>query len=79
MGPLSGLPKLRQLVMAIGFAPTQETLRAASHTAALPPRYGSRKVWRPFPSVQTAMPAPVLLTRRRAASPPGPITVLSCT
>ena len=38
----SGLPKLRQSVMATGRAPEHETLRAASADAVLAPTYGSR-------------------------------------
>ena len=38
---VSGLPKLRQSVIASGRAPTDTTLRAASTTAIIAPRYGS--------------------------------------
>src|SRR5579863_3574177 len=38
----SGFPKLRQLVAATGVAPEQATLRAASATACMAPRRGSR-------------------------------------
>ena len=37
-----GLPKFRQFVIAIGRAPVQATLRAASATAIRPPVRGSR-------------------------------------
>ena len=39
---LRGLPKLRQLVMAIGTAPVHATLRAASATAPIAPARGFR-------------------------------------
>ena len=38
----SGLPKFRQSESPIGSAPEQATLRAASHTAIIPPTNGSR-------------------------------------
>ena len=37
-----GLPKFRQLVAPSGRAPAQATLRAASATASMAPRRGSR-------------------------------------
>ena len=37
---------------------------------------GSRKTWRPLPSVETASPRRVPLTRRTAASEPGRTSVL---
>ena len=42
IGGFSGLPKFRQLVAAIGRAPVQATLRAASATAFIAPSLGSR-------------------------------------
>src|SRR2546427_7407857 len=60
-----------QSVTPTGVAPEQETLRAASHTAMAAPRRGSRKTWRPLPSVDTASARGVPFTRRTAASEPG--------
>src|SRR3954470_14252284 len=62
--------------MAIGRAPVQATLRAASATAMRPPTRGSRYTYRPLQSVLTAIALLVPRTRRTAASPPGPTTVL---
>ena len=65
-----------QSVTPTGVAPEQETLRAASHTAMAAPRRGSRKTWRPLPSVDTASARGVPFTRRTAASEPGRTRVL---
>src|SRR6266403_894202 len=51
----SGLPKLRQLVAAMGRAPEAATLRAASATACMAPTFGLRKHQRPLPSVERAV------------------------
>src|SRR5712691_11960232 len=78
----SGLPKLRQLVAAIGRAPLQATLRAASATACIAPTRGLSWHQRPLPSVESArarFTSPVLgsLMRTTAASlAPGPANVL---
>src|SRR5207302_1269806 len=78
----SGLPKLRQFVAAMGRAPLQATLRAASATACIEPMRGFNWHQRPLPSVERAsarFTAPVLgsLTRTTAASlAPGPASVL---
>ncbi len=69
------MPKFRQFVIAIGCAPVQATLRAASATAIAPPVYGSRYVYAAFPSVVTAIAFFVPLMRSTAASLPGPATV----
>src|SRR5437773_7972377 len=50
----SGLPKLRQFVAAIGCAPLQATLRAASATACIAPTRGFNWHQRPLPSVESA-------------------------
>ena len=50
----SGLPKLRQLVTPIGVAPAQATLRAASATASIAPRFGSSSTKRPLQSTEIA-------------------------
>src|SRR5260370_5820843 len=77
----SGLPKLRQFVAAMGRAPLQATLRAASATACIAPRRGFNWHQRPLPSVESAsarFTAPVLgsLMRTTAASlAPGPAKV----
>src|SRR6202041_612179 len=72
----SGLPKFRQFVAAMGRAPVQATLRAASTTACMAPRRGLRKHQRPFPSVDSAIARLVSFRRRTAASPePGPMRV----
>src|SRR6266851_1530935 len=74
----SGLPKLRQFVAAMGRAPLQATLRAASATACMAPTRGFNWHQRPFPSVESAsarFTTPVLgsLMRTTAASlAPGP-------
>src|SRR5246500_1434812 len=60
----SGLPKLRQLVAAMGRAPEAATLRAASATACMAPTLGLRKHQRPLPSVERA--------RARTNFPSGP-------
>ena len=72
----SGEPKFKQSVTPRGAPPEQETLRAASHTAMAAPCRGSRKTWRPFPSVDTASARRVPLTRSTAASEPGRTSVL---
>src|SRR2546427_6808503 len=78
----SGLPKLRQLVAAMGRAPLQATLRAASATACMAPTRGLSWHQRPLPSVESAsarFTTPVFgsLMRTTAASlAPGPARVL---
>src|SRR5229473_5058706 len=78
----SGLPKFRQFVAAMGRAPLQATLRAASATACIAPTRGFNWHQRPLPSVESArarFTAPVLgsLMRTTAASlAPGPARVL---
>src|SRR3989441_6805020 len=78
----SGLPKLRQFVAAIGCAPLQATLRAASATACIAPTRGFNWHQRPLPSVESArarFTTPVFgsLMRTTAASlAPGPAKVL---
>src|SRR5437879_9754905 len=82
----SGLPKLRQLVAAMGRAPLAATLRAASATACMAPRRGLSWHQRPLPSVESARARIVLpvgvsrsdsLMRMTAASlVPGPARVL---
>src|ERR1700723_3750102 len=72
----SGLPKFRQFVAAMGRAPVQATLRAASTTACIAPRRGSRKHQRPLPSVAREIARLVSFRRSTAASPdPGPTRV----
>src|SRR5438270_6553845 len=77
----SGLPKLRQLVAAMGRAPLDATLRAASATACMAPTRGFNWHQRPFPSVDSAsarFTSPVFgsLMRITAASlAPGPANV----
>src|SRR5262249_5505777 len=75
----SGLPKLRQLVAASGFAPVQDTLRAASATACIAPILGSSQHQRPFPSSAMAIERLDPLIRISPASAPGPSTVFDCT
>src|ERR1700688_3200548 len=82
----SGLPKLRQLVAAMGRAPDAATLRAASATACMAPTLGLRKHQRPLPSVERARARIIFplgpsfsdsLMRTTAASlAPGPARVL---
>ena len=60
---------------AAGRAPVQATLRAASHTALIPPRRGSSQVRRPFPTSDTAIAREDGVSRTTAASPPGRTTV----
>src|ERR1700730_12334317 len=73
----SGLPKFKQFVAAIGFAPEHATLRAASATACMAPRRGFNWHQRPFPSVARANARFVPLIRTTAASPaPGTASVL---
>src|ERR1700732_3421747 len=73
----SGLPKFKQLVAAIGFAPEHATLRAASATACMAPKRGFNWHQRPFPSVASANARFVPFIRTTAASPaPGTATVL---
>ena len=73
----SGLPKFRQFVAAIGRAPVQATLRAASATACIAPTRGERKHQRPLPSVASASARFDSFSRTTAASPaPGPTRVL---
>ena len=72
----SGLPKLRQSVMAIGSPPTQAMLRAHSATACRAPRRGSRKHQRALAPTESASPlrawrASPVASRTTAASPPG--------
>src|SRR6516164_6183494 len=77
----SGLPKLRQLVAAMGRAPETATLRAASATACMAPSLGLSWHQRPLQSVESASPriTPFLsdsLMRTTAASlAPGPARV----
>ena len=77
----SGLPKLRQFVAAMGRAPLQATLRAASATACIAPTRGFNWHQRPLPSVESAsacFTTPVFgsLMRTTAASlAPGPASV----
>ena len=69
----SGLAKLRQLVIAAGFAPVATTLRAASQTAIIAPCLASSAVYRELPSVASASPtacprpAPALHHRREGS------------
>src|SRR6202040_719335 len=78
----SGLPKLRKFVAAMGRAPDDATLRAASATACMAPTRGFNWHQRPLPSVESArarFTTPVLgsLMRTTAASlAPGPARVL---
>src|SRR5215470_470768 len=78
----SGLPKLRQLVAAMGRAPEAATLRAASATACMAPSLGLSWHQRPLQSVESASArtTPFLsdsLIRTTAASlAPGPASVL---
>src|SRR6266403_507016 len=77
----SGLPKFKQLVVAIGRAPLAATLRAASATACIAPTRGFNWHQRPLPSVASAsarLTTPVFgsLMRTTAASlAPGPARV----
>src|SRR5882724_880504 len=78
----SGLPKLRQLVAAMGRAPDAATLRAASATACMAPTRGFSQHQRPLPSVESARARLTILVcgslmRTTAASlAPGPARVL---
>src|SRR5258706_14698143 len=72
----SGLPKLRQLVAAMGRAPLAATLRAASATACMAPTPGLSWHHRPFASVEggvAGLTAPVsgslMLTRAGLVAP----------
>src|SRR5439155_19670021 len=72
----SGLPRLRQSVIASGVAPTHTTLRIASATAAAAPTNGSTDATRGCASIATAMPSLRPLMRMTPASPyPGVTTV----
>jgi len=64
-----------QSVTPSGRPPAHDTLRAASHTAMAAPRRGSRKTWRPLPSVDIAIARRVPLMRSTAASEPGRTSV----
>src|ERR1700682_1335658 len=64
----SGLPKFRQLVAAMGRAPEEATLRAASATACIAPTRGFSWHQRPLPSVERAKARLVPLMRTTAAS-----------
>src|SRR5215467_10955277 len=75
----SGLPKLRQLVAATGFAPVHETLRADSATACIAPSLGSSQHQRPLPSSAIASARFEPLMRINPPSAPGPSTVFDCT
>src|SRR5262245_52019946 len=72
----SGLPKLRQSVIASGLAPVQAIERAASATAIAAPPYGSSAQKNGLTSLLIARALRVPLTRTSAASPPGRSTVL---
>src|SRR6201993_1143790 len=78
----SGLPKLRQLVAAMGRAPEAATLRAASATACIAPTLGLSWHQRPLASVERARARTTpffsdSLMRTTAASlAPGPASVL---
>ena len=76
MARLSGLPKFNPSVIAIGVAPTHDTLRQASATAAAAPLYGSAITNLLLQSTDIASAFFVPLMRMTAASPPGPATVL---
>src|SRR5712671_7676429 len=77
----SGLPKLRQFVAAMGRAPLQATLRAASATACIAPTRGFNWHQRPLPSVASAsarFTTPVfgsLILITAASLAPGPASV----
>ena len=71
----SGLPKLRQLVIAAGSAPLHATFRTACATASRPPRRGSSATRAPSPSRATATARLDGVSRTTAASPPGRSTV----
>ncbi len=71
----SGLPKLRQLVIAAGSAPLHATFRTACATASRPPRRGSSATRAPSPSSATATARFDGVRRTTAASPPGRSTV----
>src|SRR3990170_2732309 len=72
---LSGFPKFRQSVRAIGRAPLAARLRAASATAILAPALGSRKQYRELQSTVRARPLSVPFILTTAASEPGQTTV----
>src|SRR5277367_2358781 len=78
----SGLPKLRQLVAAMGRAPEAATLRAASATACIAPTLGLRKHQRPLASVERARAfvtpffSDSLMRTTAASLAPGPARVL---
>src|SRR5688572_14474637 len=71
----SGDAKFKQLVTAIGFAPTQMTFRAASATASLAPSFALTATYRPLPSRHIATARRVSLIRLTAASAPGSTAV----
>jgi hypothetical protein len=75
----SGLPKFRQFVIASGRAPVTATFRAASATACIAPSFGSRRPYRPLPSLETTTAFSVPGTRITAPSESGPATVLPWT
>src|SRR5262249_975537 len=78
----SGLPKLRQLVAAIGRPPDAATLRAASATACMAPTVGLSWHQRPLASVGSASPlitpffSDSLIRTTAASLAPGPASVL---
>src|SRR2546427_116492 len=72
----SGEPKFMRSVTPSGRPPAPDRLRAASHPAMAAPRRGSRKTWRPLPSVEIAIARRVPLMRSTAASEPGRTSVL---
>src|ERR1700692_4304145 len=78
----TGLPKLRQLVAAMGRAPEAATLRAASATACIAPTLGLRKHQRPWASVERARArvtpffSDSLMRTTAASLAPGPARVL---
>src|SRR5271155_252908 len=78
----SGLPKVRQLVAAMGRAPEAATLRAASATACMAPTLGLRKHQRPLASVERARAfvtpffSDSLMRTTAASLAPGPARVL---
>src|SRR5207245_6229135 len=78
----SGLPKLRQLVAAMGRAPLAAMLRVASATACIAPTRGFNWHQRPLLSVESARARLIALVRgslmrtTAASLAPGPASVL---
>ena len=71
LSSFSGLPKFKQFVIAIGFAPTEIKFLQLSQTICLPPLNGCAQQYTAEESTDAATAFSVPCTLTTPASPPG--------